>query len=194
MEFFGDNRDQRSWLAWCSLWLAECYRLAKDGAPVCLFIDWRMLPTLTDALQAGGFIWRGVVAWDKGGGVRPQLGRFSAQAEYLVWGSKGAMPFDRGVKPLPGVFSVPIRQDDKFHMTGKPTALMRQVVKICEPGGLILDPFAGSGTTLVAAVREGYRAIGVEMSADYFKVAHDRLEVPLEGLLQPSLLDLGQVG
>lgn len=41
---------------------------------------------------------------------------------------------------------------------------------------------------------EGYQAIGVEMGADNFKIAHDRLEVPLEGLLQPSLLDLGQVG
>ncbi len=185
-EFFGDNRDQRSWLAWCSLWLAECFRVAKNGAPCCIFIDWRMLPTATDALQAGGFIWRGIVDWDKGDGARPQKGRFKNQCEYLVWGSKGEMPMERGVGVLPGRFNVTVRQDDKFHMTGKPTALMQQVVKICEPGGVILDPFAGSGTTLVAALREGYRAIGIEMGADYYKVAHDRLEVPQEGLLQPG--------
>jgi len=42
-------------------------------------------------------------------------------------------------------------------------------------GGLILDPFAGSGTTLVAAALEGYRAIGCELSEHYYHVARERL-------------------
>lgn len=40
---------------------------------------------------------------------------------------------------------------------------MRDVVQICEPGGRILDPFAGAGTTVLAAVQEGYEAVGIEM-------------------------------
>lgn len=188
-DFHGDNRDQRSWVMWASLWLAECWRVAKDGAPICLFTDWRMLPSTTDALQAGGFVWRGIVPWDKTGAARPQLGRFKAQCEYLVWGSKGGMPFERGVSPQPGLFSCPVRQGDKFHTTGKPSALMAQVVRICEPGGLILDPFAGSGTTLVAAIQEGYRAIGIELDEEYARIARERLEVPVDGLFsQPSFL------
>ena len=48
-EFLGDNRDQRSFLAWCTLWLAECWRVSKVGAPICVFTDWRQLPRSTRA-------------------------------------------------------------------------------------------------------------------------------------------------
>ena len=41
---------------------------------------------------------------------------------------------------------------------------MRDIVKITEPGGHILDPFAGSGTTVLAAVQEGYTATGIEVT------------------------------
>lgn len=175
-DFAGDERDQRSHLRWMTMWLAECARLLKDGAPVCLFTDWRQLPLTTDALQCAGFTWRGITVWDKTEGVRPQLGRFRNQAEYVVWGSKGNMPLQRRAPVLPGVIREPVRKADKLHMTGKPTPLMRQLVRICEEGGRILDPFAGSGTTLVAAQQEGYRWVGVEMTDHYAQVARDRLK------------------
>lgn len=177
-EFFGEGRDQRSHLRWTTIWLTECYRLLKEGAPVCLFTDWRQLPITTDALQMAGFTWRGIAVWDKDSSCRPQLGRFRQQAEYIVWGSKGGMPRDRaaGARVLPGVFQQAIRRADKLHMTGKPTPLMREIVKICAPGGRILDPFAGSGTTLVAAALEGYQATGMELSDHYYDIAHRRLE------------------
>lgn len=173
--FPSDERDQRSHLAWMQLWLAHCHRVLKEGAPVLLFTDWRQLPLTTDALQCAGFTWRGVAVWDKTGGVRPQRGRFSNQAEYIVWGSKGGMPLDRNTPTLRGVFREPVRQKDKHHMTGKPTELMRQLVRICEKGGRILDPFAGSGTTLVAADLEGYSWTGIEMTRHYFETSMKRL-------------------
>jgi len=174
-EFAGDNRDQRSHLHWSVMWLSEAFRVLKPGAPVCLFSDWRQLPLTTDALQAAGYIWRGIAVWDKTEGVRPQLGRFRAQAEYIVWGSKGAMPLDRPAPTLPGVIREPVRKADKFHMTGKPTDLMRQVVKICGRDGVILDPFAGSGTTLVAAAMEGYGWQGSEMLEHNCEITRQRL-------------------
>jgi len=51
-------------------------------------------------------------------------------------------------------------------------------VRICEEGGRILDPFAGSGTTLVAAELEGYDWTGIEMTQHYFDVARSRLPPP----------------
>ena len=86
-EFTGDSRDARGWAFWCALWLAECHRVARDGAPVCMFTDWRQLPAATDVLQAGGFVHRGIAVWDKGEGVRPQLGRFRNQCEFIAWGT-----------------------------------------------------------------------------------------------------------
>lgn len=174
-DFDGDNKDQRGYLAWCTLWLAQCWRIARVGAPICVFTDWRQLPITTDALQAGGWIWRGIAPWDKTRSARPQKGRFTAQAEFVVWGSKGPMPLDRGVGVLPGVFTHGVRQGDKFHLTGKPTPLMEEVVRITEPGGTILDPFAGSGTTLVAALRQGYNAVGIEQKAAYAEIARWRI-------------------
>jgi len=155
-DFIGDERDQRSHLAWMRLRLAECSRVLKDGAPVLLFTDWRQLPLTTDALQCAGFPWRGVAVWDETEGVRPQLGRFRNQAEYVVWDSEGNMPLGRRAPVLPGVIREAVRKADKHPMTGKPTDLMRHLVRICEEGGRILDPFAGSGTTLVDAHAEGY--------------------------------------
>ena len=53
---------------------------------------------------------------------------------------------------------------------------MRDVVKITEPGGHILDPFAGSGTTVLAAVLEGYAATGIEVSETYAMLARERIQ------------------
>ncbi|WP_017167630.1 DNA methyltransferase [Xanthomonas phaseoli] len=174
-DFVGDERDQRSHLKWMHLWLSECARVLKEGAPVLLFTDWRQLPLTTDALQIAGFTWRGITVWDKTEGVRPQLGRFRNQAEYIVWGSKGNMPLDRRAPVLPGVIRESVRKADKHHLTGKPTELMRQLVRICEAGGRVLDPFAGSGTTLIAAQLEGYNWTGVEMTRHYANSAITRL-------------------
>ncbi|AMV03964.1 DNA-methyltransferase [Xanthomonas citri] len=178
-DFVGDERDQRSHLKWMHLWLSECARVLKDGAPVLLFTDWRQLPLTTDALQIAGFTWRGITVWDKTEGVRPQLGRFRNQAEYIVWGSKGNMPLDRRAPVLPGVIRESVRKGDKHHLTGKPTKLMRQLVRICVEGGHLLDPFAGSGTTLLAAKLEGFRWTGIEMTKHYMDVSRTRLDASL---------------
>ena len=174
-DFAGDTRDQRGFTYWCSLWLSECLRVARPSSPIAVFTDWRQLPTTTDAIQAGGWVWRGVVGWDKTSVVRPSMGRFASQMEFVVWGSAGAMPLERGVGCLPGVIRCSVRQDDKYHITGKPTEVMQEVCAVCEPGGVVLDPFMGSGTTLVAAKNLGRRAVGIEISEAYCEIAAERL-------------------
>lgn len=175
-DFYGDNKDQRAYLHWCALWLSECFRIAKPGSPVVVFTDWRQWPVTTDAIQAGGWTLRGNVVWDKTEAVRPQLGRFRNQCEYALWGSKGDMPIGRKVKVLPGVFRVIVKPKEKYHMTGKPLDLMEKIVQIVEAGGTILDPFAGSGSTGVAALSLGYSFIGIEQSKQYSTIAKNRLE------------------
>ena len=58
-DFDGDNKDQRSWTHWMAEWLYDVRKACKTGAPICLFIDWRQYPSITDALQWAGWIWRG---------------------------------------------------------------------------------------------------------------------------------------
>lgn len=62
------------------------------------------------------------------------------------------------------------------HPTVKPLALMRWLCRLITPlGGLILDPFAGSGTTLLAAHAEGFTALGIESDPDYYAIAERRI-------------------
>jgi DNA modification methylase len=72
-----------------------------------------------------------------------------------------------------------VARKEREHQTQKPEGLLRRLIKVaCPPGGLVLDPFAGSGTTLLAALAEGRRAVGIERSPDYCKIARRRLGDP----------------
>lgn len=178
-DFTGDNRDQRGYAHWCALWLAEARRVTRPGGVAVLFTDWRQLPATTDALQAGGWVWRGIVPWRKPA-ARPQLGRFTASCEYAVWGSNGPMPTNEHSKTHPGwVEGSPPR--DRVHQTQKPLEVMRALCRIVPPGGVILDPFAGSGTTGAAALLEDRRFVGVEESPTYADVAAERLATIARG-------------
>jgi site-specific DNA-methyltransferase (adenine-specific) len=179
-DFSGDNRDARSWRYWCQLWLSECCRLVKPSGYALVFTDWRQLPTATDALQAAGFVWRGIIAWDKGPGARaPHKGYCRHQCEYVIWGTRGPAPKATHAGPFPGCHHVSVRQSDKHHITGKPTELMARLVEIVPPGGAILDPFAGSGTTAVAAIAAGRSCTAIEQDAHYFDIARRRLTATL---------------
>lgn len=69
--------------------------------------------------------------------------------------------------------------DGTAHTTVKPLALMQWLVRlVTPPGGLVLDPFTGSGTTLAAALREGMQAVGVEQHEPYAQLAVQRLSEP----------------
>jgi site-specific DNA-methyltransferase (adenine-specific) len=68
-----------------------------------------------------------------------------------------------------------VTQVDKFHLTGKLTKMMEQLVCVVPPGGLILDPFAGSGSTGVAAIKTGRRFIGIEREAEYVEIMKERI-------------------
>lgn len=58
------------------------------------------------------------------------------------------------------------------HPTVKPLALMRYLCRlVTPPNGVVLDPFLGSGTTMIAARMEGFRVIGIEREAEYCKIA-----------------------
>ncbi|WP_082761825.1 DNA-methyltransferase [Mycolicibacterium mucogenicum] len=170
-DFGGDNRDQRGYQYWCALWLAECLRITKPGGVLCQFTDWRQLPATTDAIQAGGWVWRGLIPWIKPN-ARPQQGRFTSHAEYVVWGTKG--PRELAGDIMDGYFmSNPPRSRE--HITQKPMDVMRHLVRIAPEGGRVLDPFMGSGTTGAAAVLEGRRFIGIEHSEHYVDVAERRI-------------------
>ena len=73
------------------------------------------------------------------------------------------------------------RVDDIAHPTVKPLALMQWLVRlVTPPGGVVLEPFAGSGTTAEACVAEGFRCIAIEREADYLPLIVSRLDKPIQ--------------
>jgi site-specific DNA-methyltransferase (adenine-specific) len=96
-------------------------------------------------------------------------------------GRKADSPGLRGEPSLRGQTANPFSNGGgsptvNHHPTVKPVALMRWLVRLVTPlGGTVLDPFAGSGTTLVAAVLEGFDAIGIEMTDDYLPIIEGRV-------------------
>lgn len=176
-DFAGDTRDQRGFLAWCSVWLAEALRATKPGGLVVVFTDWRQLPTVTDAVQSGGWVWRGIVPWVKAGGAYRVGAGFPARCEYAVWGTKGPNRLPPSMQNGAIEAAAPRlgREEGKVHPTQKPLALMSALLSPLPPDAVICDPFVGSGTTGAAALGRGMRFLGCEMSPHYHALAEARL-------------------
>jgi site-specific DNA-methyltransferase (adenine-specific) len=88
--------------------------------------------------------------------------------------------------------SVPVPQRN-VHPTVKPTALMRYLCRlVTPPGGIVLDPFTGSGSTGKAAKLEGFNFIGIEREAEYVAIAQARIDgakMDAKPMDQPTLFD-----
>jgi site-specific DNA-methyltransferase (adenine-specific) len=78
------------------------------------------------------------------------------------------------------------RGEGNNHPTVKPIDLMRYLCRlVTPPGGIVLDPFAGSGSTVKAAMLEGFRPIGIELDTEYCRIARGRMN-----LLTPAMAGL----
>ncbi len=136
-DFGGDNRDQRGYGYWCTLWLTQCLRVTKPGGILTVATDWRQLPTVTDVVQAGGWTWRGILAWAKPD-ARPQFGRYRNACEFIVWATNGHRPI-RG-QCLPGWWLVSTPRQ-RNHQTEKwPLSAWEPVIY---HGGRPADPSTG---------------------------------------------------
>jgi site-specific DNA-methyltransferase (adenine-specific) len=159
--------------------MTECQRILKPGGTFATFTDWRQLPTMTDAVQMGGLIWRAVAVWDKGVG-RPLRGRFRNHVEYIVWATNGPHSDPQDVYPSAILRHSSPTGSRRIHMTEKPVGLIEELLSLTPPGCTVLDPFAGSGTTGVAALNTDRQFIGVEMTDHYHAVATARLTAAAE--------------
>ena len=175
--FAGDNRDQRSFEKWVDSWASQCLALVGEGGGLGVFIDWRNVACVVDAVQVAGWVYRGLTPWHKGTDLRPNKGWFRRNIEFIVWASAGPLitgPAAEG-ECWDGMFVARVNDGDKQHQTGKPVPLLTQMLSVRPEWTTYLDPFAGSGTTLVAARNLGKKAIGVELDEGYCEIAAKRL-------------------
>lgn len=185
---FAELERERSFTAFMRELFARCRPKLKPGAIAGAFCDWRNLPAMTDAIQMGGLVWRGIAVWNKGA-TRNQPGRYRADCEYLIWGTNGPRSLaGPGFQAVPGCYNIPsVPSPRRLHQTEKPLALMRALMAVLPAGqGVVFDPFMGSGSTGEAAINEGHDFIGCEIVPAIFDTARDRLE---RAQAQVSILD-----
>jgi len=148
-----------------------CRPLLPDGGSLLSFIDWRQWPNLVGAVETCNYRVQGMLVWDKG---HFGLGNgFRAQHELICHASKGVPTiYDKGCG---NVFRFS-RVEPLDHPSPKPEGLLARLIEVVSPlGGLVLDPFMGSGSTLRAAKDRGRRAIGIEIEERYCEIAACRL-------------------
>ena len=179
-DFSGDSRDQRGYTTWASLWLRWALARAAKHAALCMFTDWRQLPTVTDAVQVAGWVYRGIGVWNKPA-ARPNRGAFASDAEFVVHGVSAMANHDSDYYPR-AVFRQSMAPGERQHPTEKPVAMMGWLVQFSPAGGVVVDPFMGSGSTLVAAKNHGRKAIGCDVDERWCEVTAERLRQGVLGI------------
>jgi site-specific DNA-methyltransferase (adenine-specific) len=154
---------------WCATWFQYCQELSPTTFMSC------GAPNVGMWHEIAPFKWQ--VAWLKPTAMgRSPLG-FCNWEPILMWG--------KGVSTSVDVFTAPIKPDSELdgHPCPKPLAWATELITR-SPGRTILDPFMGSGTTIVAAHNLGRVGIGIEIEPKYFDIACKRVE---QAVAQQSL-------
>jgi len=158
----------------------EAIRLMKGGGSMLFFTDWRMVPTLVPAIESAGLRYQNLIIW-----VKPSAGLgcgFRAQHECIMHFTAGRATYhNQSVGNI--LDGRRIGANEREHQTQKPIALLQELIKVvCPPGGIVLDPFGGSGSTAVAAEGIGRSAICIERDPTHCETARRRLQS-----VQPSI-------
>jgi len=157
---------------------------SRDGSIHYLFIDWRHLPELLAAARPRYAEWKNLLIWNKTNAGQGSF--YRSKHELIAVFKNGTAPhinnfglgatgrYRANVLDYPGVNGLhPARRGElELHPTVKPVALIADLIRDCSRrNGIILDPFGGSGTTILAAERTGRVARMIELDPLYADVA-----------------------
>lgn len=162
------------WDVWDPTWLDEARRISRGI--VAFFLPCKELPSGIAYAESTGEPWR-LMAWIKS----DPMPMFTGQPSYgfepvIVLRSKLA----RGDRDWCEASSPKQKtgRDQRFHQHQKPLKVMRWLCEMTPPGCTILDPYAGSGSTLVACLETGRRAIGIDLSPECAAISGRRIAGP----------------
>lgn len=165
--------------------LYDAFRVLKSGSSgqgtIVCFTRWDVQQVFIDAMKLAGFQVKSEVIWDKVlHGMGDCKAQFAPTHENIIFAVKGKFSFP-GHRPNDLVRVSKLPSSQMIHPTEKPVGLLADLITaVTKPGDLILDPFAGSGSTLVAAKKTGRRFIGIELDDEYYGKAQRRIEEAVE--------------
>lgn len=158
-------------------WLADAFRVMREGAAIYVMTRWDVEPEWRRMLKDAGFRINQRLTWHKRDHGKGDLkGTYATTCEDVLFASKGRHILNHRPSMLLDVGCVPT-WEKRFHPHQKPVALPKALIEAStKHGDIVLDPFAGSGTTGVACMKTGRRAILIESAAKYIPLIQHRLQ------------------
>lgn len=156
---------------WLSPAMAEAYRVLKNDRVAVMFYGWTKVDAFFAAWKSAGFQPVGHIVFRKAYSSKSRFLSYQHEQAFLL--AKGRPPLPK--QPLGDVLDMPY-SGNKLHPTQKPVTMLAQLIRSFSlPGEIVLDAFAGSGSTCAAALLTGRRYIGIELDDAYYAQASDRL-------------------
>lgn len=169
-ERYIDGDDDLTWLPEIA---AEMWRVLADNKSLLMFCQWRTYSEFERELKRVGFTVRTVAIWDKGN-AGLSGGGFAEQYEQIIVCRKGEA---RETRYSGNVFNYPRLTGRPIHPHEKPLRLIKKLIDLTSvETDLVCDPFAGSGTTCVAAEKLGRMWVASEIDEHHFRNAERRIE------------------
>jgi adenine-specific DNA-methyltransferase len=163
------NDDNDRWLAPA---FAEMHRVLANDAFCISFYGWHQADKFMQAYRAAGFRVVGHFAFPKQYASSTRYVRYQHECAHLLAKGNPTIPEETIGDVIGWSYT-----GNKLHPTQKPLAVLRPLIQtFCPRIGTVLDPFAGSGSTLMAAKHLGRSYIGIELDAKYHAIARHRLE------------------
>lgn len=171
--FIGDNMGTAGLIFLLRAMAFEAARVVKSTGSLVVFCDWRMIPSICPAIESAGLRYQAQITWDKcaiglGCGFRAR----SEMALHFTFGKPAFWATD-----VSNVIACPrVPSDEREHQAQKPVKLLADIIRVvCPPGGIVLDPFAGSGSVGVAAKSIGRRWCMVDRDPEHVATAANRI-------------------
>lgn len=171
-----DDRD-----GWLEPAFAEMYRVLKPGSFCVSFYGWNAADKFIGAWRKARFRIVGHIVFRKRYASSVRYFRHQHEQAYVL--GKGDVAFPD--EPLPDVLDWTYT-GNRLHPTQKPVPVLRELVtSLSKPNAIVLDPFCGSGSTLLAAREVGRSYVGIELDAKHHNTARLRLNTPIRPSLWP---------
>ena len=157
---------------WLKPAMREAYRTLKQNRLMLCFYGWTKVDEFFAAWKSAGFQPVGHIVFRKAYSSKSRFLSYQHEQAYLLAKGRPALP----KQPIADVLDMPY-SGNKLHPTQKPVEVLAQLIRsFTLQGELVLDPFAGSGSTCAAALLTGRKYIGIEMDANYYANASARME------------------
>ena len=163
------NDDNDEWLKPA---FAEMFRVLDRDSFCVSFYGWPKADRFIAAYRAAGFRIAGHLAFPKRYTSSKRYLKYQHECAHLLTKGYAAVPQETIGDVIPWTYT-----GNKLHPTQKPLSVLLPLVEtFSDADGLVLDPFAGSGSSLLAAKQLGRRYLGIELDAEYHAIASKRLE------------------